>query len=86
MRHCHRLPLNSNNHYIYYIMIITKTDPVTGKQNSLDIPVTETQIESWRLGALIQDAMPDLTPDQREFIMTGIMPDSWERIFGEEQQ
>jgi|TARA_B100001094_G_C18178004_1_gene799086 hypothetical protein len=63
-------------------MTITKTDPVTGKKNTLDIPVTETQIQSWRLGALIQDAMPELSADQREFIMSGIMPDSWERIFG----
>ena len=63
-------------------MTIAKTDPVTGKKNTLDIPVTETQIQSWRLGALIQDAMPELSADQREFIMSGIMPDSWERIFG----
>lgn len=65
-------------------MEITKTDPVTGKVNTLDIPVMESQIQSWRLGAPIQDAMPDLTPDQREFIMTGIMPDSWEKIFEED--
>jgi len=65
-------------------MIITKIDPVTGKKNSLDIPVTETQIESWRFGALIQDVMPNLTPDQREFIISGTMPESWAKIFGED--
>jgi len=65
-------------------MIITKIDPVTGKKNSLDIPVTETQIQSWRFGALIQDVMPNLTPDQREFIISGTMPESWAKIFGED--
>lgn len=32
-------------------------------------------------GALIQDALPWLNADQREFIMTGITPDMWDRLF-----
>ena len=61
-------------------MNITRRDPFTGKTNTVDIPVTEHQIRSWQHGeGQIQDLMPNLTPDQREFLMTGIMPDSWEQ-------
>ena len=44
----------------------------------MDIDVTPTQIASWENGLLIQTAMPDLSPDEREFIMTGITPNEWE--------
>ena len=47
----------------------------------MEIPVTQAQLESWKNGALIQLAMPDLTPDQREFLKTGITPDDWDRLF-----
>jgi len=31
---------------------------------------------------LIQAAMPDLNPDEREFIMTGMTSDDWDSMFG----
>ena len=60
-------------------MIITRTDPFTGKTNKRDLDVTIEQLNEYASpgGRLIQNIMPDLTPDEREFIMTGIMPDSW---------
>lgn len=60
-------------------MLIKKIDPFTGKTNEVEIPVTIQQLEDWGNGKMIQDAMPNLNPDQREFLMTGIMPDSWEK-------
>ena len=47
----------------------------------MDIPVTVDQLEAWEDGELIQNAMPSLTPDQREFIMTGVTPEEWENSF-----
>ena len=58
-----------------YIMLITKISPFSGKENTLDIPVTEAQIAAWKGGELIQRAMPNLTADEREFLMTGITSD-----------
>jgi hypothetical protein len=37
----------------------------------------------WERGVLIQDAMPHLSPDEREFLMTGITPDEWADTMGE---
>ena len=65
-------------------MIITRTSPFTGESRSLNIPITEAQYDAWRSGALIQNAMPHLTPGEREFILTGITYDEWDEIFVEE--
>jgi len=43
----------------------------------MEIPVTYAQIKKWQEGMNIQDAMPNLTPEQREFIKTGIPPHEW---------
>ena len=32
-------------------------------------------------GAMIQDAFPFLTPDEREFMMTGLTPEQWDKMF-----
>lgn len=56
---------------------------VSGETHTMDIPVTQEQLDLWHNGTLIQNAMPNLTPDQRAFIKTGITPDEWARIFGE---
>lgn len=51
----------------------------------MEIAVTEEQLAAHRNGMLIQRAMPDLTPDEREFIMTGATPEEWEEIHGSEE-
>tara|TARA_R100000951_G_scaffold56521_1_gene47476 strand:- start:4793 stop:4984 length:192 start_codon:yes stop_codon:yes gene_type:complete len=62
-------------------MIITMISPITGMINTMDVDVTEVQIMQWRNGMLIQDAMPDLSVDEREFIMTGTTPADWEKMY-----
>ena len=61
-------------------MLITKTSPLTGMLNTMDIDVTELQIAQWERGMLIQEAMPLLTRDEREFIMTGFTAADWEAM------
>lgn len=65
-------------------MRITRTDPLTGKVNTLDIDVTEAQMQAWKDGELIQRAMPNVSADDREFIMTGYTPESWDALFADE--
>ena len=64
-------------------MQITRTSPVSGITRSLEIPCTEKQMAAYKDGALTQDAFPDLTADQREYILTGITKDEWDRLFEE---
>lgn len=62
-------------------MIIERMCPIENVWNQMEIAVTQQQIDSWMAGELIQNAMPNLTPDQREFIKTGITPETWEKLF-----
>ena len=63
-------------------MKVIRTSPFSGNTNSMEIEVTLEQFRSWQVdGVLIQNAMPHLTPDEREFIKTGITPEEWDSAF-----
>jgi hypothetical protein len=67
-------------------MIITRTSSVSGKTRSMDLPVTVEQLEHYAAGALLQNAFPNLSADEREFIKTGITAEEWEAIFGTDEE
>lgn len=60
-------------------MKVTRKSILTLKTHTLDIDVTEEQLRRWNEGALIQDACPKLSDADREFIMSGITPEEWEK-------
>lgn len=62
-------------------MIITRTSRLTGITRQQEIAVTYNQLKAWENGELIQNAMPNLTPDEREFIQTGITSNEWDKLF-----
>jgi len=64
-------------------MYITRTSMFSGKTRTLEISVTQEQLDAWNSGVLIQEAMPHLSEDEREFIMTGITAEEWDNAFGE---
>jgi hypothetical protein len=59
---------------------------VSGKWHVMELPVTKDQIRRWMNGEFIQNAMPNLDDEQREFLMTGITPDEWNANFGETEE
>jgi hypothetical protein len=63
-------------------MLITRKSAFTNNVHTMDINVTQEQLSAWESGTLIQNAMPHLSVDEREFIMTGITPQEWEDAFG----
>ena len=67
-------------------MQITKQCMLTGDTNTMEIHVTQDQLDAWKNGMLIQDAMPNLTAEHREFIMTGTTPEVWTRNFSESEE
>jgi len=62
-------------------MIVRRRSPLTGEINELDLPITNEQIARWTGGAMIQNAFPELTADQREFLKTGTYPGEWDVYF-----
>ena len=61
-------------------MRIIRRSLVSGETNVMDLPVTQMQLQEWKNGGLIHNVFPDLTPDQREFIQTGITPNEWQQV------
>ena len=63
-------------------MKITRTSQATGITRDMELDITDEQILKYESGESIQKAFPNLTPSEREFIMTGITEDEWKDIFG----
>ena len=66
-------------------MVITRISDLTGKTTTMDLPVTQAQLDEYAKGIeLIQNVFPYIGPQEREFIKTGITPKEWDEVFGEE--
>ena len=67
-------------------MEITRKSIFTGETRTMDLDITQEQYDAWLGGELIQVAMPHLTPDEREFIITGATPEEWAASLGTETE
>ena len=61
-------------------MLIERKSRYSGNVNTRDIDVTVEQLEEWQGGVLIQIAMPHLSPNDREFLMSGMTPEEWDEM------
>jgi hypothetical protein len=52
----------------------------------MPLEITEAQVYDWVNGASIQDAMPQLSAEGREFLMTGITQVEWDSIFSDSEE
>lgn len=67
-------------------MNITRICPFTNRVNVRFVEgATPEALAAWKNGKCIQDCMPEVSPEGREFIMSGITPEMWERVFGGEE-
>jgi len=63
-------------------MTIVRTSKVSGITRTRNLPVTETQMALFHEGqTTLQDCFPHLSPDDREFIKTGITTAEWDQCF-----
>jgi len=67
-------------------MLVKCKSIFTGVETELELPVTQAQIDRWQnTGALIQDVFPNLTPGQREFLLSGATEEEFDRLFPEDE-
>lgn len=67
-------------------MLVTRTSNFTGKTNQMELNVTEDQLQRIaNRDGLIQNIVPQLNPDEREFLMTGCTPEEWDALFPEDE-
>lgn len=63
-------------------MQVTRTSPLTGKSNTMELDVTVEQLnEMHHHTRLIQHIFPNLSASEREFIKTGYTQEDWDNIF-----
>lgn len=60
---------------------VTRASIMTQKRHTLPIKLNLDDYHRWKRGTLIQDAFPYLTPDEREFLKTGITAEEWDATF-----
>jgi len=70
-------------------MKLTRISLISFRHNEMELPLTEAQyLEGMRLrqqGELIQNAFPNLSPVQREFLMTGMSEAEQNEFFSGEE-
>lgn len=59
-------------------MIFVRTSILSGITRTKEFDVTEEQYNAWRDGALIQNVMPNLSDEDREFLISGATAEEWD--------
>jgi len=62
---------------------ITRKHPLTGNKNELELNATVDQLERWMNGEHVQNVMPQLSADEREFLISGLLPGEFDKMFDE---
>ena len=65
-------------------MVVKKINILTGNVNQMDLPITLEQLRSWANGTYIQRAMPHLSAEEREFLITGLLPKEQDELYGKD--
>lgn len=64
------------------IITIVTICPFCGTETCIDVFSEDYKL--WIEGALVQNAFPYLSADERELLVSGICPTCWEQMFGAE--
>lgn len=62
-------------------MQVTRRSRLTGVLHTQEIDITPEQLTRWQAGEFIRDVAQNLTPDEREFIISGITAAEWDAAF-----
>lgn len=66
-------------------MIFIRTSILSGITRTKEFDVTEEQYSAWVSGALIQNVMPHLSDEDREFLISGATAEEWDAHHFEEE-
>jgi hypothetical protein len=69
------------------MMYIKRKSVISGIERTRSIPVNPDDYISWQAGlGSVQDLMPYLSDNDREFILSGITPEEWDEAFAENEE
>jgi hypothetical protein len=68
-------------------MLITRISQISKTHNSMELDITYEQLDRVNnrhfTKELIQDIVPNLSKEEREFLITGITPKEWNELFNQ---
>lgn len=64
-------------------MKVSRTNILTGKENTLEIDINSYQLYQINQGAPVQKIVPDLSREHREFLISGIFPEDQVELFAD---
>jgi len=68
-------------------MLITRISQISKTHNSMELDITYEQLDRVNnrhlSKELIQNIVPNLTKEEREFLITGITPKEWNELFNQ---
>ena len=63
-------------------MYIKRKSVISGIERARNIPANPDDMLAWQAGhGSVQDLMPYLNDDDREFLLSGITPEEWDGAF-----
>ncbi len=65
---------------------VTRKSILSGKTNTMALDITQEHLDKYEQvgGLLIQAVFPNLSAGEREFLISGITPEEWNKTFGED--
>lgn len=73
---------NNQSNNKYKDMLITKRNPFTGKESTMEMDITEEEARLLEDSTdVIQAIVPHLSPEEREFLITGFTSTDWDAMF-----
>lgn len=70
-------------------MLITRKSQLSGIERTIDLPITQAELDRNTNGELAQRVWPHLSGGDREFIISGITNEEWDKAFppeGEDEE
>lgn len=63
-------------------MLFRRRSYISGEFHEMEIPITQEEWNEFQHNEImIQDAFPQLSPSQREFLKTGATKEEWDEFF-----
>jgi hypothetical protein len=63
-------------------LLVTRFNPYKGTTLTRDLPITAEQWDAYQAGRHIQHALPHLSDDDREWILSGLPGGDFDALFG----
>jgi hypothetical protein len=66
---------------------VSRRSPITGTISTMLLDITVSQLTLWEGGeGYIQNVMPNLNTNEREFLISGCTEEDWINLFGEDDE